>query len=494
MSLCLTITSYHKITPGQCAEKSMDSGVMAIGRSQENDWVLPDPERLVSSRHCVIQYKDGRYYLTDTSTNGVELVQAGVRLRRGNSEVLQDGELIRIGEYEIRVRIDFAMHLAEPGASSVEAPNSFEALMSRQDSQWQPSSGAPAVTSGMAHLQGGSAQDTFPDLFDFLGPSSVAPATQPDHVPARQHDFRPPTPVHLDKPATPAPPPTAAAPGGAGLIPDDWDPFADIIAPQPQPQPQPPQVPPAAAEPAPVFEPVPPVVTEPLPEVAPLPVAEPLAVEPVAVAAAPQPVSPPPGAGASDVLLQAFLRGAGLDQLRVDTQQAEAQIEAIGRSYRLMVEGLIDVLRARSSLKGEFRMQQTMIRPVENNPLKFAPNADEALLLLLRHGNNAFMGPEQAIQDSFDDLRAHQLAVMAGVEAAIKHLLKRFAPAELEARMGKPGGLSGLLGGSRQAQYWQQFTALYERISQEAEDDFQDLFGREFSRAYEAHSERLRRS
>ncbi len=45
-------------------------------------------------------------------------------------------------------------------------------------------------------------------------------------------------------------------------------------------------------------------------------------------------------------------------------------MEAVGRSYRLMVEGLIDVLRARSSLKGEFRMQQTMIRPVENNPLK----------------------------------------------------------------------------------------------------------------------------
>ncbi len=40
-------------------------------------------------------------------------------------------------------------------------------------------------------------------------------------------------------------------------------------------------------------------------------------------------------------------------------------MESIGRSYRLMVEGLIDVLRARSSLKGEFRIQQTMIQPVE---------------------------------------------------------------------------------------------------------------------------------
>ncbi len=43
MPLCLTITSYHKITPGQCSEKSMDQGVMAIGRNSDNDWVLPDP-------------------------------------------------------------------------------------------------------------------------------------------------------------------------------------------------------------------------------------------------------------------------------------------------------------------------------------------------------------------------------------------------------------------------------------------------------------------
>ncbi|MGY2237491.1 type VI secretion system-associated FHA domain protein TagH [Pseudomonas gingeri] len=463
MSLCLTITSYHKITPGQCPEKSMDKGVMAIGRSSENDWVLPDPERLVSSRHCVIQYKDGRYYLTDNSTNGVELVNAGIRLRRGNSEPLQDGEVIRIGEYEIRARIDFNLQLADAAFSGVDSSNSFEAMMGRA----APAPMPVPVNTPAVHFQGGSAMDTLPDLFDFLTPTSVPPATQPDHVPAQQHDFRPPTPL--------SPPVAVAAPAvvpAGGVIPEDWDLFGDTpkVAINP-----PPPVPVAIPE---IIEPIP---------APPAAVVEPL-VAPVAPA-----VDSPSTAGSQAALLQAFLRGAGLDQLRIDGAQVEAQMEAIGRSYRLMVEGLIDVLRARSSLKGEFRMQQTMIRPVENNPLKFAPNADEALLLLLRHGNQAFMAPDQAVRDSFDDLRAHQLAVMAGVEAAIKHLLKRFEPAELEARMSRPGGLSNLFSGSRQAQYWQQFTELYTNISREAEEDFQDLFGREFSRAYEEHSARLRR-
>jgi type VI secretion system protein len=442
MSLCLTITSYHKITPGQCSEKSMDQGVMAIGRNSDNDWVLPDPERLVSSQHCVIQYKDGRYYLTDNSTNGVELVNAGIRMRRGNSEPLQDGELIRIGDYEIQARIDFNVQALDSQPFSGDSPNSFEALMGAVANKPAPVS-APVIA---PQFQGASSMDTLPDLFDFLTPTTVPPPTVADHVPSEQHDFRPPTPVAV---------PVVEKPAASGsVIPEDWDLFGDTPAP-------------VVATPQPVA-----------------PVEPPLA--PIMQPAAPDISSQPD-------LLQAFLRGAGLDQLRLDKAQAEAQMESIGRSYRLMVEGLIDVLRARASLKGEFRMQQTMIQPAENNPLKFAPNADEALLLLLRHGNQAFMAPDVAVRDSFDDLRAHQLAVMAGVEAAIKHLLTRFEPAQLEERMGKPAGLSSLFNGSRQAQYWQQFTELYSNISREAQEDFQDLFGREFSRAYEEHSARQRR-
>jgi type VI secretion system protein len=445
----------------------MDQGVMAIGRNSDNDWVLPDPERLVSGKHCVVQYKDGRYYLTDNSTNGVELVKAGIRLRKGNSEPLQDGEVIRIGDYEIQARIDFSLPVTD-GNPFADSSNSFEALMGRQGAVVNTPTSLPMTPP--AHFQGVSVMDTMPDLFDFLTPTSVPPATQPDHVPAEQHDFRPPTPIAVPTPVA-GPAPLALAP----VIPEDWDLFSDKPAP-------------VAIAPLPVTEVAPPPVPHISVPIEPAPLCEPpVAVDERLV----DPVSP--ADNSQPDLLQAFLRGAGLDQVRLDKAQAEAQMESIGRSYRLMVEGLIDVLRARSSLKGEFRIQQTMIQPVENNPLKFAPNVDEALLLLLRHSNQAFMAPDLAVRDSFDDLRAHQLAVMAGVEAAIKHLLARFEPAQLEERMGKPGGLSSIFNGSRQAQYWQQFTELYSNISREAQEDFQDLFGREFSRAYEEHSTRQRR-
>ena len=93
----------------------LESGAITLGRAADNDWVLPDPERLVSSRHCVIQFKDGRFYLTDNSTNGVELVHAGICMRRGNSEPLMDGEVIRIGEYKIQARLESELPLALAG-------------------------------------------------------------------------------------------------------------------------------------------------------------------------------------------------------------------------------------------------------------------------------------------------------------------------------------------------------------------------------------------
>jgi len=475
MSLRLTITSYHKLTPGQNPEMELDRGELKIGRGPENDWVLPDPERLVSGQHCVIQFRDGTYYLTDTSTNGVLLVNSGVRMRRGNSEPLSDGELLRLGEYDILVRISdsLAAATASTGLPAADPFVGFDALMSRQAAALPelPAAAIPAVAPVIpadpisAHFQGRSSEDTKPDLFDFLAAPAVPPPSQSDHVPAERHDFRPPEPQMAK----------------SGLaIPADWDPLADSTTPSAA-------EPAAAAEPSTPAPQTPPEIT--LPPLAVVPTSAPVSTPTPTAAPTPKPTR----SNAGTDPLEAFLRGAGLAQLGVDRADAEAQMEAIGRSYRHMVEGLVEVLRARASLKGEFRMAQTMIRPVENNPLKFAPNADEAMLLLLRHGNKAFMPPDQAISESFDDLKAHQLAVMAGVQAAIKHLLKRFEPAVLEARMSKPSGLSGLLPGGRQAQNWELFTELYASISREVEEDFQDLFGREFSRAYEEHSLKLRK-
>src|SRR3984893_18252137 len=74
-----------------------------IGRSADNDWVLPDPARYVSAHHARVQFREGHFYLQDVSTNGVYVNDEMEPLaKRGSSGYrLADGDMLRMGEYHI---------------------------------------------------------------------------------------------------------------------------------------------------------------------------------------------------------------------------------------------------------------------------------------------------------------------------------------------------------------------------------------------------------
>jgi type VI secretion system FHA domain protein len=101
------------------------------------------------------------------------------------------------------------------------------------------------------------------------------------------------------------------------------------------------------------------------------------------------------------------------------------------------------------------------------------------------------MEPAEAMRDAFDDLRAHQLAFLAGMKAALEGVLLRFDPKQLESKLTQRSLLSNLLPASRKAQMWEVFQTLYTQISSEASDDFHELFGKAFLAAYEAQLDRL---
>jgi len=78
----------------------------SIGRAQDNDWVLPDAQRYVSSHHARIHCRAGRYYLQDTSSNGVYVNGATTPIGVRAQHELRDGEDLRMGDYHLRVRIE----------------------------------------------------------------------------------------------------------------------------------------------------------------------------------------------------------------------------------------------------------------------------------------------------------------------------------------------------------------------------------------------------
>ena len=111
---------------------------------------------------------------------------------------------------------------------------------------------------------------------------------------------------------------------------------------------------------------------------------------------------------------------------------------------------------------------------------------------LLGDSDPAYLSGAKAITEGFDDVNAHQIAVIAGMEAALQNILGRFNPKSLEKRMPSDSIIHKILPGSKKARYWDIFELLFEEITGEAEDNFQQLFGREFTRAYEKQLHRLK--
>ena len=98
-----------------------------IGRSADNDWVLPDPSRYVSAHHARVQFREGHFYLQDVSTNGVYVNDDMEPLaKRGSSGYrLANGDVLRMGEYHIVAALDARKAEDEPPAA---VPTSIQAL------------------------------------------------------------------------------------------------------------------------------------------------------------------------------------------------------------------------------------------------------------------------------------------------------------------------------------------------------------------------------
>jgi len=188
-----------------------------------------------------------------------------------------------------------------------------------------------------------------------------------------------------------------------------------------------------------------------------------------------------------DTDLAAVLAGAGLGDITVTPELARG----FGQILRVVVAGVMDVLQVRQRTKDEFRMGMTAFKPEGNNPLKFSANVDDALHNLLVKRNAAYLGPVDAFEDAFEDLRNHQMAMLAGVRLAFEAMLAEFDPDHLQARFDRQLK-RGVLIGPAKLRYWDLYRDWIHDMVQDADTSFRDLFGDEFARAYEEQLKRLK--
>ena len=133
MPLQLEIVSEHKDIVGDDHVRVFREDGGTIGRSLENDWILPDPDRFISGKHATIDFQSGAYYLADVSTNGVYVNEEDDPLGNGNPRRLFHGDRLRMGDFEFEVTLDEGQDLELPPPEPMTVvPDHIEQLVDEE--------------------------------------------------------------------------------------------------------------------------------------------------------------------------------------------------------------------------------------------------------------------------------------------------------------------------------------------------------------------------
>jgi predicted component of type VI protein secretion system len=385
MALRLEVISNQRQALGALSSIVLGVSGGSIGRALDNDWALPDPRRYLSGHHARIHFRQGGFYLEDASTNGVFVNDATAPQGRRGLYALRDGDILRMGEYRIRVTID---------ADIGQLP--------------------PPGTHTLAQMS-----------VDNVVPLRAVAGTIPDDLGAS---------LNIEALI----PPDATGPlaklGGAAT--------ADASGP-------------------------------------PLSAQERLSRLRSAARARLEGRSAP----LANVhnALQAFCRGAGIDESRLQMQNEAQSMQLVGRLLREAIIGLKEVLRAQHAFRDHYGIEAEP--PEGRSPLE--QGADEYLLDLLTGHEQGKLDAVMQLRGQFTHAGSHAAAVDPALRAALGQFMAHLAPSRMES--GGPHSAPGNTGN------WERYKDIYSNLLQATGEEVPHLFIEAISQAYIAAHRRSRR-
>lgn len=509
MALILKVLSYKGAPVPEEPSCTFDQDGGSVGRSPDNRFVLPDPERFISRKHGSIAFRNGAYCFTDSSTAGTYLVNKDLLLQHDTAP-LSDGDILKIGEYEIAV-----VEVPVPPREPEKPPMDFDPFGNPPESPVWPDAPLWDLSSDTAPPDSVIPQPVGPSFLDQPDVSPFHGTFSPPDVMDQSEDSALPDfdlgALLRDLDAGEAASGRKTAGSQNWDLPDDFfqgldlselgrpgrteladtrDPIPDIEPPsEPEEESGSPWVEsPLDDEPGTTADGLlsrPDDVPAASPELEPAPPSRDLdgpaasPVVPDAVSVKPRDIPPTEFKNApAQELFASFLAGAGLASSPGwgKDEDMGAIMNTVGILLRSLVEGMMTVMRARAEMKSQFRVSVTTMRPIDNNPLKFTPNVDDALQIMLARNHPGFLDPVEAVQEGFGDLMHHQMAMTAGIQASLAAALKRLDPQGFEKLY------EDAIVFQRKAKCWEAYSKAYPQLVGEIMENF---FGEEFGEVYE---------
>ncbi len=528
MSLTLKILSFNGQPYKVGSDVVIDEQGGTIGRAETNNLTLGDENKIISRRHATLEFANGQYMLTDCSLGGT-FIDNMVEPVNNSSVQLVDGMQIKIGEYTIACNItDESTPLLSPRegnpfadeqinlqADEAELPgiaeNEFNSPFNNNEESHDfsenllPPSEMPYDGGLLSGLENNdllnSSGAAYPEASDLdqnnlLGTPSnsqeqSSQGLMSENITSMNDSFEPAKPIE-GNPII-----------GNSEIPEDFnfedffnmeenesessvpDKILDINKPA-QDAPQSPVLNQDISEPMAIEQGLP--VSRQVPEVDLISaeIASPVItnehvtndhIKNEAVANKTDSVN-------NERLIQAFLRGVQMSAEEIEFSDPIEKMERIGKMLRQFAESTVAVLRSRAEFKSMFRVNVTTIQRMDNNPLKFAITTDDAIKHLINDEQVGFKESVESIDEGFNDLMNHQLAMQAGIQASLNDIIRQFDPATIEKQYAEGIVLQ------KKSKCWDKYGQIHKRMSDTAVDDF---FGDAFSEAYDKQMKQLKK-
>ncbi|MBC7007149.1 type VI secretion system-associated FHA domain protein TagH [Pseudoalteromonas sp. BZK2] len=431
MEVILNVTSYHRLSPEIDAKKVVKNE-LTFGRSEQCDWYLPDPEKVISGRHGKIVKETDGFYVYDYSTNGLFVNFSVSPLGKENKHRLSDGDVFTIGDYQIESTIQQA-----------NQPQGFES----QINSFNPLQ--PELKSSTEDFSGSAERQVAHDSSNVLEEAIVAPTFT--EAPSDNIDIF--SQQSLSQP-----------------IPEDWDELAQLSATAEEKENSVPVLP--AEEP---------VISTPA-----VNDSKPFNNGNSAIAANNASVSAPVKDNQipnSSKLISSFLNGLSVNEKLSAELQNEDTWQRMGECFKLFLEGSMDLIRQRTNIKNQLKLNHTTFKVEQNNPLKFSATIDDVMQNLFVRNSASFLPANEAVKESFVDTKLHEQGLLAGATGALNGLLEQLSPDGIKAQSNNGGLLSSLpaYGG---ASSWRIYNELYADITDDVKAKGVLAFSDDFLKAY----------
>lgn len=457
-----------------CSNMLYEFGIgeqITIGRSSTNNLVLDDPSRLVSRVQAQLSYRDTSSALINNISNSTGIFVGVTALPPGSSAVVNLSDMVMIGSYALKLEtVNAAINqpIIEPASNAAGFSEAVSTIPDDFDFFSVDDAPAEKYISNIASdgLECAEDSNLLLDNLDPLNSNSHSLNQQEECLSDKLLRQQSSDPLALLS--------TESVINSAGSYSlNESDEIKSLfITPRAIHQ--------AASPPHPV--------TALEPE---LNIMAPTKNRAIKQASAANSVAAVSGSSSlSDVHRQALARGLQIDHNKLP-ECTPAFFEMLGKVLLHLTAGAVNMMHERAHIKHEMRADVTIIASSGNNPLKFAPDAQSALVHLIGERVPGFMHSVEAIDDAFDDLLAHQIGMMSGARAAVYDVVKDFSPEKIQRYMINKNFIDSFLPMSKKSKLWELYETHYKDVAGNAKDDFESRFQQAFSQAYEQEIDRM---